>query len=108
ISHVESRYVAPFMVLIAASISIELLRRGNAPGRHIATVIGILFALFPAVSYLNGSRSSQAQYAKFHASDATLASWMRVMGKSYATVGPSYDAGMPAYLSGAQLNATVN
>jgi hypothetical protein len=33
---------------------------------------------------------------------------MRVMGKSYATVGPSYDAGTPAYLSGAQLNATVN
>jgi hypothetical protein len=108
--HVQSRYLAPFPVMLATGIAGGLNGAGafvRRPLVAIATCMGLVFWLFPIWMVANGARRSQSpppnaeQYA-------TVADWMRGHGPRYAMVGPTYDLGFQAWAARVSLVASVD
>jgi hypothetical protein len=106
--HVESRYLAPFIVLLAASVagrSSQDPQRSEQVWMRVVAYVGVLFWLSPFVVWLNGLRSSQAAHPEYI---TAAANWLEHNGHRYAVVGPTYDLGLPAWLSQTELVASVN
>jgi hypothetical protein len=106
--HVESRYVAPFLVLVAAAI---VHRAAQSPSDRRGTIaatlalVGALFWLFPFFVWLDGLRSSRAVNGEGQRAEAH---WLAEHGERYAAVGATYDLGMPAWLSETAVIASVD
>ncbi len=106
--HVESRYVAPFIVLIAAAIAWRWpTPHAVAPARRrsLLTAVALLFWLFPLFVWADSLRSSRAPRADALASDAA---WLASQGQRFAVVGATYDLGTAAWLSDSTLIASVD
>jgi hypothetical protein len=106
--HVESRYLAPFPVLIAAGIAgwpSGLTSGSQEKWGRVVALIGIVFWLFPFFVWINGLRSSQTIHPE---ESKAMAEWLQKNGHRYAVVGATYDLGLPAWLSQAELVASVD
>ena len=105
--HVESRYVAPFLVLVAAgiaqrsSVSPPDRRQAHVPA---LALVGVLFWSFPFLVWLDGMRSSRAPQPGSRAE----IQWLAEHGGRYTAVGATYDLGIPAWLSETEVIASVD
>ncbi len=107
--HVESRYLAPFLVMLAAyaaaqrtALSAESRRALSA----VAATVGLCLWMFPLVFWMNTWRSSQGD-SRFRSDVTGLVAWMGNHGRRYAVAGATYDAGAEAWLSHSTLVASV-
>ncbi len=104
--HVETRYVAPFFILLAAAVSAALCSpRQLAPAAvRFFVLTGMLFWCFPMIALVNAVRLDRQRSD----TNQVLAVWMQNNGKRYATLGATYDLGLAAYEAHAELVASVD
>jgi hypothetical protein len=106
--HVESRYVAPFLVVIAAAIAwrVQALPDAErAPLARVLSLVGLLFCVLPFLVWADGLRSSRAPRVGMLDADVR---WLASHGKRFAVAGSTYDLGMAAWVSERELIASVN
>ena len=104
--HVETRYVAPFFILLGAAVSAALCSpRKSAPAAvRFFVLAGMLFWCFPMIALVNAVRLDRQRSD----TNQVLAVWMQKNGKRYAMLGPTYDLGLAAYEAHTELVASVD